>query len=145
MFETPVCTVRVLRPERTFWEKVTLLHAVTLSGKKPPRLSRHYYDVSRLFRHEVGRAAITDLGLLDAVVKHKSAFFREASARYDLARPDSLRISTGPELERGLRRDYPGDALFCASVPRKLEWFLEWFCHLEWYFASLTVQFSDTW
>jgi hypothetical protein len=106
MFETPACTVRVLRPERTFWEKVTLLHAVTHSGKKPPRLSRHYYDVSRLFRHEVGRAAITDFGLLDAVVKHKSTFFREASARYDLARPGSLRISPGPELERELRRDY---------------------------------------
>ena len=96
----------MLRPDRTFWEKVTLLHAVTHSGKTPPRLSRHYYDVSRMYRHEVGRQAITDLHLLEDVVRHKSVFFREAAARYDLAKPGSLTIAPGPELERELRRDY---------------------------------------
>jgi hypothetical protein len=106
LFALLACPVRVLSPDRTFWEKVTLLHSVTHSGKKPPRLSRHYYDVSRLYRHEVGRRAITDFKLLDQVVKHKTAFFREAAARYDLAKPGSLRISPGPELERELRRDY---------------------------------------
>ena len=80
------------------------MHSATHSSKKPPRLSRHYYDVSRLYHHEVGRRAITDLKLLDQVVKHKTVFFREAAARYDLARPGSLRISPSPELERELRR-----------------------------------------
>ena len=106
LFTSPACPVRVLSPGRTFWEKVTLLHAVTHSGKSPPRLSRHYYDVSRLYRHEAGRRAITDLKLLEQVVRHKSVFFREAAARYDLAKPGSLRISPGPEMERELRRDY---------------------------------------
>jgi hypothetical protein len=96
----------VLRPERTFWEKVTLLHAVTHSGKMPPRLSRHYYDVSRLYRHDVGRQALADTALLEAVVRHKSAFFREAAARYDLAVPGSLKIVPGDEQERAVRRDY---------------------------------------
>jgi len=59
-----------------------------------------------LYRHEVGRRAITDFKLLDQVVKHKTVFFREEAARYDLAKPGSLRISPGPELERELRRDY---------------------------------------
>jgi len=72
----------------------------------PPRLSRHYYDVSRLYRHDVSRQALTNLALLDAVVKHKSVFFREAAARYDLAAPGSLKIVPGDELERSLRRDY---------------------------------------
>ncbi len=98
--------VHVLRPERTFWEKVTLLHAVMHSGKLPPRISRHYYDVSRMYRHDSGRQAFTDPGLLEAVVKHKSIFFREAAARYDLAVRGSLKIVPGAELERAVRRDY---------------------------------------
>jgi hypothetical protein len=96
----------VLRPERKFWEKITLLHAVTHSGKTPPRLSRHYYDVSRMYRHDVGPQAMADPALLEAVVKHKSVFFREAAARYDLAVPGSLKIVPGDELERAVRRDY---------------------------------------
>lgn len=106
LFKWAECSVQVLRPERTFWEKVTLLHAVTHSGKMPPRLSRHYYDVSRLYRHDIGRQALADPALLEAVVKHKSVFFREAAARYDLAVPGSLKIVPGDELERAVRRDY---------------------------------------
>jgi hypothetical protein len=106
LFRWADCPVRVLRPERTFWEKVTLLHAVTCSGKMPPRLSRHYYDVSRMYQHGVGRHALTDPALLEAVVKHKSVFFREAPARYDLAVPGTLKIVPGAELERTVRRDY---------------------------------------
>ncbi len=106
LFRWAECSVQVLRPERTFWEKVTLLHAVTHSGKVPPRLSRHYYDVARLYRHDIGRQAMADPALLEAVVKHKSVFFREAAARYDLAVPGSLKIVPADELERAVRRDY---------------------------------------
>jgi hypothetical protein len=88
----PTAEVHVHRPERTFWEKATLLHAVFHSGKMPPRLSRHHYDLSRLYRHESGQLAIKDIGLLASVVEHKRVFFREAAARYDLAQPGSLRV-----------------------------------------------------
>jgi hypothetical protein len=83
LFASPACPVRVPSPDRTFWEKVTLLHSVTHSGKKPPRLSRHYYDVSRLYRHEVGRRAIADFKLLDQVVKHKTSFSANRGCRRD--------------------------------------------------------------
>jgi hypothetical protein len=106
LFTSPACPVRVLSPYRTFWEKVTLLHAATHSGKTPARLSRHYYDVARLYRHEAGCKAIADIELLEQVVRHKTVFFRAAAARYDLAKPGSLRISPTSELERELRRDY---------------------------------------
>ena len=67
----PTAEVHVLRPERTLWEKATLRHAVFHSGKMPPRLSRHHYDLSRLCRHESGQLAIKDIGLLASVVEHK--------------------------------------------------------------------------
>src|SRR4051812_28743594 len=44
----------------------------------PPRLSRHHYDLSRLYRHDYGQLAIADVGLLASVVEHKKVFFREA-------------------------------------------------------------------
>lgn len=105
LFEKADCEVHVLKPERTFWEKVTLLHATYHSGKKPDRLSRHYYDVSRLYR-ALGDAALTDTGLLAQVVKHKEVFFRAAAASYETARPGSLRLVPGTGLEAALRNDW---------------------------------------
>ena len=102
----PTAEVHGLRPERTFLEKATLLHAVFHSGKMPPRLSRHHYELSRLYRHEYGQAAIKDVGLLASVVKHKKVFFREAAARYDLARPGTLRVCPPDSHIAQIRSDY---------------------------------------
>jgi len=102
----PTTEVHVLRPERTFWEKATLLHAVFHSGKMPPRLSRHHYDLSRLYRHDYGRLAIKDVDLLASVVEHKKVFFREAGARYDLARPGTLRVCPPDSHVAQIRSDY---------------------------------------
>ena len=102
----PTAEVHVLRPERTFWEKATLLHAAFHSGKMQPRLSRHYYDLARLYRHQYGQNAITDFGLLASVVEHKKVFFREAAARYDLAKPGSLRVCPPDDKGARIRSDY---------------------------------------
>jgi Nucleotidyl transferase AbiEii toxin, Type IV TA system len=102
----PTAEVHVLRPERTFWEKATLLHAAFHSGKMQPRYSRHYYDLARLYRHQYGHSAITDFGLLASVVEHKKVFFREAAARYDLAKPGSLRICPPDDKIGRIRSDY---------------------------------------
>jgi hypothetical protein len=72
----------------------------------PPRLSGHHYDLSRLYRHEYGQLAIKDVGLLASVVEHKKVFFREAAARYDLARPGSLRVYPPDSHLAQIRRDY---------------------------------------
>jgi Nucleotidyl transferase AbiEii toxin, Type IV TA system len=97
--------VMVLTPERTFWEKVTLLHATTHSDRASERLSRHYYDVSQLYR-ALGTSVLNDHTLLAQVVKHKEIFFRSASANYESALPGSLRITPGKQLEATLRKDW---------------------------------------
>jgi len=114
----PIADVHVLRPERTFWEKATLLHAVFHSGKMPPRLSRHHYDLARLYRHEYGQLAIKDFGLLASVVEHKKIFFREAAARYDLAKPGSLRVCPPDVHVAQIRSDYRDmREMFFAEAP----------------------------
>jgi hypothetical protein len=53
--------VVVLSPERTFWEKATLIHVECNRGElraSAERLSRHWYDLVMLAKHPAGRSAI---------------------------------------------------------------------------------------
>ncbi len=64
--EFPVAKVDVLRGERTFWEKATLIHAECGRGELRPgreRMSRHWYDLARLADHDIGRRAVPDRAL----------------------------------------------------------------------------------
>lgn len=102
--------VNALSPERTFWEKVTMLHREyhRVEAGKPAseRIFRHYHDVVVIARHERGRTSLKDPSLLEQVVSHKQHFFREAGAHYELAKKGSLRLVPGPRLEEELRRDH---------------------------------------
>ena len=54
----PAATVTVLSPERTFWEKATLVHVECYRRRladHPERLSRHWFDLTRLAAHDSGR------------------------------------------------------------------------------------------
>ena len=109
VFERPQAVVRTLAAERTFWEKVTLLHA---EHHRPPekslgpRLSRHYYDVVRLYQGDIGQRALAQPRLLESVVRHKSLFFRSGWANYQTAVPGSIRLSPTEARVGDLKRDY---------------------------------------
>ena len=101
--------ITVLNPERTFWEKVTILHAEyhrPEETKTPPRISRHYYDVFCLSNSQYGEKAIKDLSLLARVVEHKSIYFRSSRAKYDLAKPGTLKIVPPVKRNEDLKSDY---------------------------------------
>lgn len=81
----PAARVTVLSPQRTFWEKATLIHAECSRGSlraTADRPSRHWYDLAILADHEIGRGALADRVLLAAVVEHKEWSFRDPRARY---------------------------------------------------------------
>ena len=111
LFREPGCNVHALAAGRTFWEKATILHMwhhAPADKKFRDRQSRHYYDVVRLYRHELGMAAIKDTDLLLKVARHKEVFFPAAWARYTDAKPGTLRIvppdARLPELEQDYRK-----------------------------------------
>ena len=107
---TPV-DVRTLGIERTFWEKATILHMLfhqDLGKSLADRMSRHYYDMAQLTQHDAKARALANLDLLNEVGHHKSVFFKAAWARYEDAKPGSLRLTPGDHLEAALRRDYAG-------------------------------------
>lgn len=119
-FRAPEFVAKVLVAERTFWEKATLLHAEyhrPPDKEMPPRLSRHYYDVSRLIVSGLGGKAAGNLELLQRVVEHKKVFFQSGWARYDEARRGSLRVMPLPLRIRSLEEDYPTTPCGRCSLP----------------------------
>ena len=109
LFEEPACSVTVLSAQRTFWEKVTAVHAEAHRdpGRPTPQyLSRHYYDIAMLLDTPEGNAAATDFALLAQVASHKRVFFPAAWASYETARPGTLRIIPDDARVRDLRLDY---------------------------------------
>ncbi len=109
IFKEAGCKVRVLAAERTFWEKATVLHSwhhAPADKKFRDRQSRHYYDVVRLYEHEVGKAAIEDIELLLKVARHKEVFYPAAWARYTDAKPGTLRLLPPDTRLSELEQDY---------------------------------------
>ncbi|TVR17194.1 MAG: nucleotidyl transferase AbiEii/AbiGii toxin family protein [Planctomycetota bacterium] len=102
----PIATIAA---ERTFWEKVTILHAEAhRPGRSPGRYSRHYSDTVMMARDDALLALCkSDLGLLTAVREHKTKFYYAQWARYDEARPGSLRlVPSGDQRRREIAQDY---------------------------------------
>lgn len=105
--------IRVIAPERTYWEKMLILHGAHCgyrdTGRLPAdkdRISRHYYDVAVITATETGRSALVRTDLLDAVRNHNLVAFRQAWKRYEEAVPGSLRLVPQAELRTVIEQDY---------------------------------------
>ena len=99
----------MIRAERTFWEKATILHheAYRPAGNlQPARYSRHYYDLARMAASPVRAAALADFGLLAEVVAFKRRFYPRGWARYELAVPGSLSLVPHGEVLGMVETDY---------------------------------------
>ena len=108
-FDGPVCKVRAIKAERTFWEKVTILHHEAHRPERNPQpsgYSRHYYDVSRMAQSPVKESALSDLGLLRSVVAFKDKFYHRGWARYDLAVPGTMKLVPPDHVMAAVERDY---------------------------------------
>jgi hypothetical protein len=75
----PKARPRVMKAERTFWEKATAIHAYCLRGafRGGDRYARHWYDLDRLDHVGIGLDALNDRELANKVASHKQIFFRE--------------------------------------------------------------------
>jgi hypothetical protein len=101
--------VRVLNAERTFWEKATILHSIAhypVGKTTPVRMSRHYYDFFKMLETPLKEEASKTLDLLNRVAIHKSIFFRAGWAKYNEAKPGSLRLIPSKERIKDLTEDF---------------------------------------
>lgn len=108
VFDQSSCVVKTITSERTFWEKVTILHQIAMDEAKPvpPRHSRHYYDVYQMAQSTTKGKALGDLQLLADVVAFKSRFYRSPRAQYDLAKPGTLKLIPSETKQKIFEDDY---------------------------------------
>jgi len=77
----PEAEPRIMRVERTFWEKATAAHVYCLQGRdRGDRFARHWYDLVRLDDEGHADAALGDRIRAMAVARHKAMFFVEKDA-----------------------------------------------------------------
>lgn len=100
-------TCTVLSPWRTFWEKVTALHAERFRDIVPHFYSRHYSDAAAML-NPCRKAAPHDLAMLDEVRQYKERYYPAAWARYDRAVPGTLSIVPSEIKMRGSPRTIAG-------------------------------------
>lgn len=96
LFETSSgIPVTALTAKRTYWEKVTLLHAEyhrDATKHIPSRLFRHYYDIVMMDHRNITRDALQDTTLLNDVVRNKINYFPSKWASYETANIGNLRL-----------------------------------------------------
>jgi hypothetical protein len=134
LFQNAETPVRALAAERTFWEKATLLHReYHVADSKPhkPGRSRHYADLAALAATPHGEEALRSLDLLTAVAEHKAVYFREPAARYDMAKPGTLRLSPPDATIEILRADYRRMAPMFFEAPPPFDSILQSLQRLE--------------
>lgn len=115
-----ISNVMTVKPGRTFWEKILILHAMTEmtekrntdqnTERKVPdlnRYSRHYYDVHQIWNHsDYGKTTASMLDFAEACRKHKELMFRAPDHRYDRAVPGSFRLVPTADMRKKLATDY---------------------------------------
>ena len=109
VFEQPGTSVLTVTPERTFWEKATILHQEANRPERldmPLRYSRHYYDLYRMAQSSVKETALSQPDLLRKVVDFKMKFYPRSWAQYPDAKPGTLRLVPPDYRLPALESDY---------------------------------------
>ncbi|MEL7688983.1 MULTISPECIES: nucleotidyl transferase AbiEii/AbiGii toxin family protein [Sphingomonadales] len=122
--DVAVPNVTVVDAERTFWDKVVILHGLRrwydIRGQlrgNGQRVSRHYYDVFRLLQSDAGQAALADQPLGEDCVAHARMFFNRPP--FDLASAHAPTFALCPEkgMIDDLRQDYRAMSVMIFGEP----------------------------
>jgi predicted nucleotidyltransferase component of viral defense system len=108
-----VKNIVTIEPERTFWDKVMILHGLRrwhdIRGQlrhEGNRVSRHYYDIYKLFSSESADKAKSNLQMAIDCAQHAQLFFNSKDLDLQSARPGSFKLAPSAEMIEALKRDY---------------------------------------
>jgi hypothetical protein len=108
-----VADVTTIQPERTFWDKVVIVHGLRAwfetRGElrhEGQRISRHYYDLHMLFGGPVGARAVADHDLGAECVRHARMFFDRRDFNLAAATRGTFTLTPVGKMLDALRRDY---------------------------------------
>jgi hypothetical protein len=131
LFREKSTTLAVLDCERTFWEKVTLLHAENHRpdlAKLKPRMSRHWSDVAVMSTADRFKDDKLSTQMLREVIRFKQIYFAASWAHYETALPGTFQVLPNDNLAKVLRDDYaqmkemfPVASLYFDEILKNLE------------------------
>jgi predicted nucleotidyltransferase component of viral defense system len=102
-------TIPTVNPERTFLEKIFLLHErfqIVKEGLKVERRSRHLYDLEKLMDTEYAQKAFDDKALYDTIVEHRRKLTPERGVDYDNHIPSKINIIPPDDIKAEWEKDY---------------------------------------
>jgi hypothetical protein len=109
IFQEEPVEVNAVIPQRTFLEKLFLLHeefSKPSSEIRVERMSRHLYDVFRIMKTKFAEEALMDDGLYNSVIEHRRKFIGLKGFDYDTLRKDMLNIVPAGEIKAKWEIDY---------------------------------------
>jgi len=101
--------INAVMPERTFWEKICLLHE---EFAKPPelirseRMSRHLYDLEKMMDTPIAENALKDKGLYDSIVEHRRIFIGLKGFDYNTLAVKTIKIVPPESIIAQWQEDY---------------------------------------
>lgn len=108
-----VTNVRTVRPERTFWDKVVILHGLRQWHERRSelrhggqRVSRHYYDVHQLMQSAQISEWLANQQLARDCVRHARLFFGSTDLGLATAEPGTFTLVPTQGMRDALAKDY---------------------------------------
>jgi predicted nucleotidyltransferase component of viral defense system len=101
--------VPTVNPERTFLEKLFLLHEEfhrPVEKRRVNRLSRHLYDVYQLTQKGINELAFQDKSLYQIIVAHRHVFSKISGVDYNAHNPQTLDPIPPKNLKKAWEEDY---------------------------------------
>lgn len=108
-FAEPVFNIPTVSPEKTFLEKIFLLHEEfnrTNGGGKIDRLTRHFYDIEKMMDKEFVTEVLKNESLYSDLVEHRSKFTAWSGFDYQTHHPTTISFLPPDALKKTLEADY---------------------------------------
>ena len=108
-FTEPPFEVRAVVPQRTFLEKLFLLHeefAKPQADIRVDRMSRHIYDICKMADTPIADQALADKDLYLSVMDHRRTFIGLRGFDYKTQLPQTLSIIPPAEVRDAWKKDY---------------------------------------
>ena len=118
-----VTGITTVEPQRTFWDKVVILHGLRAWYDRRgqlrhvgQRVSRHCFDVFRLLQSQLGERAMEDRALGTDCARHARMFFNSPDFDLDHAVAGTFTLVPPPGMEALLERDYDAMAMMITGA-----------------------------
>ena len=101
------CHLKTVLPERTFLEKLFLLHEeYQKDNPRSTRMSRHLYDIEKIMDSSYAQSALKNMELYKTIINHRIKFNNIQGIDYKVHYPATIQICPPKNLISSWKDDY---------------------------------------